>query len=127
MRSTSMFVAQQREVRSLPKPGCNCLVLRFHALDALLAAKRPHPRWRAPMVAHQQLRWSRTTLLGRTPGWSPPAALVGPFRDIWRERRNGLRVASSSLRASVAVNGSDRCAGLLTAIERAPGTRLSGA
>ena len=36
------------------------------------ATKRPRPRWRAPMVEHQQLRWFRTTLLGRTPGWSPP-------------------------------------------------------
>ena len=43
-------------------------------------ARRPRPRWRAPMVEHQQLRWFRTTLLGRTPGWSPPAAPVGPWR-----------------------------------------------
>ncbi|MBC7993871.1 MAG: glycoside hydrolase family 2 protein [Rhizobacter sp.] len=101
MRSTSMFVAHEHSVRHLLKPGTNQLVLRFHSLDALLAAKRPRPRWRAPMVANQQLRWTRTTLLGRTPGWSPPAAVVGPTKDIWWERRSGPRVTLSTLRSTV--------------------------
>lgn len=105
LRSTSMFVAHEHNVRPLLNGGQNSLVIRFHALDALLGAKRPRPRWRAPMVAHQQLRWFRTTLLGRTPGWSPPAAVVGPVKDIWWERRSGLRVLPSSLRASVSPNG----------------------
>jgi beta-mannosidase len=60
----------------------NHLVIRFAALDAELHRKRPRPRWRVPMIEHQQLRWFRTTLLGRTPGWSPPAAPVGPWRPI---------------------------------------------
>ncbi len=111
MRSTSMFVAHEHSVRQLLKPGANQLVLRFHALDNLLAAKRPRPRWRAPMVANQQLRWFRTTLLGRTPGWSPPAAVVGPTKDIWWERRSGLRVTPSVLRALVGPDG----AGTVTA------------
>jgi beta-mannosidase len=38
-------------------------------------------------VEHTQLRWLRTTLLGRTPGWSPPAPAVGPWRDVWLQRR----------------------------------------
>ena len=42
-------------------------------LDAVLKERRPRPRWKAPMVEQQQIRWFRTTLLGRTPGWSPPA------------------------------------------------------
>ncbi len=67
-------------------PGCraagNELLMRFASLDRKLARRRPRPRWRAPMVEHQQLRWMRTTLLGRTPGWSPPAAPVGPWRPI---------------------------------------------
>lgn len=105
LHSTSMFVAHACDVKPLLQPGLNSLVLRFHSLDALLAAKRPRPRWRAPMLAHQQLRWFRTTLLGRTPGWSPPAAVVGPFRDIWWERRSGLRVTPSSLCAKVGLDG----------------------
>jgi beta-mannosidase len=105
LHSSSMFVAHECNVGALLKAGPNKLVLRFHALDTLLAAKRPRPRWRAPMVAHQQLRWLRTTLLGRTPGWSPPAAVVGPWRDIWCERRRGLRVVSSSVHAAVSPDG----------------------
>ncbi len=61
----------------------NELLLRFDALDTHLAPRRPRPRWRAPMVEHQQLRFLRTTLLGRTPGWSPAAAVVGPWRGVW--------------------------------------------
>ena len=65
------------------KPAGNELLLRFDALDTHLAARRPRPRWRTPMVEHQQLRFWRTTLLGRTPGWSPAAAVVGPWRGVW--------------------------------------------
>ncbi len=67
------------------KPTGNELLLRFDALDAQLAPRRPRPRWRTPMVEHQQLRYLRTTLLGRTPGWSPAAAVVGPWQGIWLE------------------------------------------
>jgi beta-mannosidase len=79
----------RRHVVELPasawRPIGNELTLRFESLDAHLAARRPRPRWRAPMVAHQQLRFFRTTLLGRTPGWSPAAAVVGPWQGIWLE------------------------------------------
>jgi beta-mannosidase len=67
------------------KPQGNELLLRFDALDTHLAARRPRPRWRTPMVEHQQLRFLRTTLLGRTPGWSPAAAVVGPWQGVWLE------------------------------------------
>ncbi len=58
------------------------LVIRCRSLDAELAKKRPRPRWRVPMLEQQQLRWIRTTLLGRTPGWSPPCPAVGPWREL---------------------------------------------
>ncbi|HEY1812787.1 MAG TPA: hypothetical protein VGG74_10605, partial [Kofleriaceae bacterium] len=63
------------------------LVIRCRSLTAELATKRPRPRWKVPMLEQQQLRWFRTTLLGRTPGWSPPWPAVGPWRPIWLERR----------------------------------------
>jgi len=106
LHSADMFVAHEHAVRRLLHEGRNTLVLRFHALDALLAQRRPRPRWRAPMVEHQQLRWFRTTLLGRTPGWSPPAAVVGPWKDIWLERRSGVQLRSLRLQPSVAGDGS---------------------
>jgi beta-mannosidase len=102
LQTADMFVAHEVAVRRLLRRGTNTLVMCFRALDALLGQRRPRPRWRAPMVEHQQLRWFRTTLLGRTPGWSPPAAVVGPWRDVWLERRNGLRVRSIRLQPSVA-------------------------
>jgi beta-mannosidase len=63
------------------------LVLRCRAIDAELGKKRPRPRWRVPMLDRQQLRWIRTTLLGRTPGWSPPCAAVGPWRPVWLQSK----------------------------------------
>jgi beta-mannosidase len=79
----------------------NELVIRFHSLDRLVKAKRPRPRWKAPMIENQQLRWFRTTLLGRTPGWSPPAAAVGPWRDVWLERRRHFEISDLRIRPSV--------------------------
>ena len=63
------------------------LLIRCRALAPELAKRRPHPRWRVPMLEHQNLRWFRTTLLGRTPGWSPPCPAVGPWRGVWLETR----------------------------------------
>ncbi len=82
LHSENMFLAQRVD-RPPVRAGRNLLVLQFHALDHALKQRRPRPRWRAPMVENQQLRWYRTTLLGRTPGWSPPAAAVGPWRPVW--------------------------------------------
>jgi beta-mannosidase len=75
----NMFRAYQ-----LPLPaGARRLVIRCRALEPELARKRPRPRWRVPMLEQQQLRWIRTTLLGRTPGWSPRCPPVGPWRPVW--------------------------------------------
>src|SRR5207244_988861 len=73
LSSTSMFVAQACRVEG-QLGAQNDLLICFRSLDALLKTRRPRPRWRVPMVEHQQIRWFRTTLLGRTPGWSLPAA-----------------------------------------------------
>ncbi|HET7794718.1 MAG TPA: hypothetical protein VFL64_15145, partial [Rhizobacter sp.] len=124
-RSTNMFVACEHEIGQRLHRGGNTLVLRFHALDTLLAQRRPRPRWRAPMVEHQQLRWFRNTLLGRTPGWSPPAAAVGVWKDVWLERRAGLQVSNLTLRASVA-DGAGRV-DLACALEAPAGQRVMSA
>lgn len=90
----------------------NELLLRFDPLDGALAQRRPRPRWRVGMLEQQQLRWFRTTLLGRTPGWSPPAAVVGPWRPVWLERRDRCRLAGCELEPSVVGEG-DRAIGEL--------------
>jgi beta-mannosidase len=99
LSSNDMFVRHE-----CPLDGARAgaeLVICCRALDPLLAMKRPRPRWRAPMIEHQQLRWFRTTLLGRTPGWSPPAAVVGPWRPVRVERRVGLVVEELRLDAGL--------------------------
>ncbi len=87
--SDNMFRAHELPVELR---GDNQLVIRCRALEPHLAVKRPRPRWRVPMLEEQQLRWVRTTLLGRTPGWSPPAAAVGPWRPVWLEQWSGPTV-----------------------------------
>lgn len=100
LHSENMFCSASADVSGRLRTN-NQLLIRFAALDTLLAMKRPRPRWKTPMIQHQQLRWLRTTLLGRTPGWSPPAAAVGPWRDIWLERQTLVRLHSPQLRATL--------------------------
>ena len=50
------------------------------ALGPLLNARRTRPHWRTNLVANQQLRWYRTSLVGRMPAWCPSVAPVGPWR-----------------------------------------------
>jgi beta-mannosidase len=97
LRSDGMFVAHERPIAA----GARELVVCCRSLDAALAARRPRPRWRAPMIEHQQLRWFRTTLLGRTPGWSPPAAVVGPWAGVRVERRRHVTIDDLRLRPSI--------------------------
>ncbi|MEO5492501.1 MAG: hypothetical protein ABIR08_00565 [Sphingomonas sp.] len=82
--------------------GENELLMRFASLDARLARRRPRPRWRAPMIEHQQLRWARVSLLGRTPGWSPPAPAIGPWRAIEWVDRDGIDVSALRLVSELA-------------------------
>ena len=96
----NMFVAHEIRIDGMLVPH-NQLAIRFRSIDARLKQKRPRPRWRTPMVENQQLRWIRTTLLGRTPGWSPPAAPVGPWRAIHLEQRGPLTVDDLRVRTGV--------------------------
>ncbi len=98
----NMFVAHEQDVRSRLRSGRNELVIRFRSLDAALQTRRPRPAWRAPMIENQHLRWFRTTLLGRTPGWSPPAAAVGLWKDAWLETRSALGISGLRVDASLA-------------------------
>ena len=97
LTSQNMFLSHERVLPA----GAREVVVRCRALDPLLAARRPRPRWRAPMVENQQLRWFRTTLLGRTPGWSPPAPVVGPWRPVVVESRTGFVVDELRMRVQL--------------------------
>ncbi len=78
----------------------NVLAIRFESLQARLALKRARPRWKTALVAQQNLRWIRTTLLGRIPGWTPPIAPVGPWGAIALERIAQVEVSSLAVIAT---------------------------
>lgn len=102
LRSSSMFVARECCVEQQLRER-NELILRFAPLNDLLGERRPRGRWRVPMIDQQRLRWFRTTLLGRTPGWSPPACPVGPWRPIHLLRGPGAPV--DDIRTSADADG----------------------
>src|SRR5205085_2950699 len=60
----------------------NELIIGFRSLSEELKRKRPRPRWKTSLVRNQQLRWVRTSLIGRIPGWSACAPTIGPWRDV---------------------------------------------
>jgi beta-mannosidase len=108
LRSENMFHEHRLDLDALRASGGRAtsggheLLIRFAPLAEALAVKRPRPRWKTRLVSHQQLRWLRTSLVGRMPGWSPPAPPVGPWRPIALERWSRFVVENARLRASVA-------------------------
>ena len=96
-RCENMFVRHSLDLQALQIQGAGTLSLRFIALNSLLAERRPRPRWKTKLVEQQQLRWFRTSLIGRMPGWSPPVAPVGPYRAICLEMRNPLRLCRQNI------------------------------
>ena len=87
LHSQNMFLAHTLPLNTPLRAQANELLLHFEALSVALGHKRPRPAWRTPMVSHQQLRWVRTSLLGRMPGWSPPMPPVGPWRPVVLSRQ----------------------------------------
>ncbi len=94
----SMFAATSIDVGAVLRDGRNDLAIRCLALGPLLRARRkPRARWRTKLVDNR-LRFHRTMLLGRCPGFAPGPAAVGPWRPVWIERRRTLAVAGLALR-----------------------------
>ena len=92
----------------------NELVIRFAALTPWLATKRPRPRWKSNGASHQNLRWIRTTLLGRQPGWAVTPAPVGPWRPVRLVPWASHRVVERRLRTSCASEASGSTVGLVS-------------
>ena len=97
MRCDNMFVRHSLDLQAHQISGRGTLSLRFNALNKILAERRSRPRWKTKLVEQQQLRWLRTSLIGRMPGWSPPVPPVGPFREIRFEKRTPVRLKSHQL------------------------------
>ena len=79
LRSESMFLAHELAVAE----GTHELAICARALKPLLAVPRkPRARWRSRVPRDGGLRWARTTLLGRAPGFAPGPPAVGPWRPV---------------------------------------------
>ncbi len=87
--SESMFTAHALDVSAQVRAE-NELVIHCMALAPLLAAnRRPRARWRTRLVSDRNLRFFRTMLLGRAPGFAPSPAAVGPYGPVRLERVAG--------------------------------------
>lgn len=103
IESGSMYATHDVDVTSLVG-GDHVLTLRCRALtEALAVRRRPRARWRTRLVRDNDLRWIRTSILGRAPGFAPGPPLVGPWQPIWLERRR--LVAVDALRVRTALDG----------------------
>ncbi len=98
-RSETMFRAFAIEIGDRLSTG-NELAICFRALQPRLGERRkPRARWRTRLVSSGNLRFFRTMLLGRTPGFAPGPAVVGPWRPVRLER--GSAVPRIDLRAEL--------------------------
>ena len=104
LRSDNMFRRYEIDVGAQLLEGVNELAICFRSLNAALGERRPRPRWKTKLISHQQLRWFRTTLLGRIPGWSPPVAAVGPWRPVVLDVKPAVAPFDISLHTSLAGN-----------------------
>src|SRR5579862_6225812 len=103
LNSNSMFASHDVDVSGLIR-NRNELLIVCRSLTAALRERRgkqPAARWRTRVVAEQQLRWFRTTLLGRAPGFAPEPEPVGPWRPIMLERRSKIVLEDWSRQAEL--------------------------
>jgi hypothetical protein len=100
----NMFVGH-RIVLNLGK-GPHTLLVHCRSLQPILDRRHPRPRWESPDLEHQNLRWIRTSLLGRQVGGVPTPAPVGPWRPLTLRRSDAVDVRTTRLRADCAVDGS---------------------
>jgi beta-mannosidase len=97
----SMFALRRVQVAELLKRE-NELAIRCCALAPLLAqSRKPRARWRQRLV-DGNLRFFRTMLLGRAPGFAPGPATVGPWRPIRLVRARTLSIEQARMRAALA-------------------------
>ena len=78
--SSSMWVPVEVPLAA----GSHAIEVRCRALAPELAVSRkPRARWRQKVAYDGNLRWFRTTLNGRAPGFAPGPPVVGLWRPVW--------------------------------------------
>jgi beta-mannosidase len=111
--SETMFAAYALDIGALLTEE-NELAIRCRALAPLLRERRkPRARWRTRLV-DGNLRFFRTMLLGRAPGFAPGPAAVGPWRPVRLVRRRAIVLESLHLQPKLDGDRADLC-GVLSA------------
>lgn len=92
--SESMFARHEIDVSTILDLNNELLIICLPLESALRdrRSRKPSLRWKTQVVAESQLRWFRTTLLGRAPGFAPKPEPVGPWRPVSLVRRRHLSV-----------------------------------
>jgi len=122
LHSENMYLEHAVPLRHVRRSD-NELIMRFRALAPLLAVKRPRPRWRTQLISHQALRWYRTSLLGRMPGWCPAIAPVGPWRPIVLE---SAQMTAERAEVHARVAGNDGVVDLCLEVRSAAADEITG-
>ncbi len=118
--SDSMFATHAVQVGG-QLLASNELAVCCRALTPRLAeTRRPRARWRT-RLAERNLRFFRTMLLGRAPGFAPGPAAVGPWRAVRLEHRRRLVVEELRLRPRI-----DGTSGVLSVVAQLRGLDGSG-
>jgi beta-mannosidase len=99
LESTSMW--QRHEVDLTGRLSVdNELAICCRALAPVLSRRRrPSSRWRTRTVNAGNLRWHRTMIFGRSPGFAPQPAAVGPWRPIRLVAGHERRLALLGIRS----------------------------
>jgi beta-mannosidase len=119
LHSESMWDAHELDVTAVVAPE-NELAIACRALAPLLVARRrPRPRWRTRVVNDDALRWYRTMVFGRSPGFAPGPAPVGPWRPVALRTVTADGIDSLALRARLA--GEDGVVSVSARSRGAPG------
>ncbi len=101
LESDSMFAPHALAVGGRLRDH-NELAIRCRALSPLLAEpRRPRARWPTRLVPERNLRFFRTMLLGRAPGFAPGPPAVGPWRPVSLRRHRRLAVRELALRPRI--------------------------
>ena len=125
VESESMFAEHDADVTLLLRPGANEVIVACPGLGPLLrAVRRPRARWRSRLVDDNAIRWFRTTLTGRAPGFAPGPPVVGPWRPVELVRWHGVEIAEERIRARVTPGGAGEVS--ISAAVRPLGDRTVG-
>ena len=104
LSGTSQFERHEVEIAA----GEHEVRVVVHPLTPLLdeAPRKPRQRWRTMLVDDARLRWVRTQVLGRAPGFSPGPPVVGPHLPVtFGPRRPVVRAWLEGTTGVVEVDG----------------------